>query len=205
MNTGTSTTKTRSTRKFFLPLLLPLLPPLGPPPEGIGARHERDCSFLEVRELGPIPSRVHHDLRSSRCILVTTASSILFTSSSSSPPPPPAHAPAATAGGGTVRWRRHATSPTPVQQRAREPRQPRKPTRDCRLRPGNLRQRCRPHPRRRSLSSLKGVVQLADLHLHCPVRLRSPWGFGATRAQHHGCDAGCGQGHLDAQLLMSQP
>ena len=59
--------------------------------------------------------------------------------------------------------------------------------RGCRMRPGNLRQRRRPHPRRRA------------------VRLRSPWGFVPLGTNTTAVMKGCGQGHLDAHLLTSQP
>ena len=80
MNTGTSTTRTRSTRKFFLPLLLPLPPPLPPPSEGIGVRHERDCSLSRGPRARPAYFMTS---ASSLSILVTTASSCLLSSSCS--------------------------------------------------------------------------------------------------------------------------
>ena len=55
MNTGTSTTRTRSTRKFFLPLLLPLPPPL---PEASECATSVTAAFSRSD-----PSRVLHDLR----------------------------------------------------------------------------------------------------------------------------------------------
>ena len=78
-----------------------------------------------------------------------------------SPPPPPQSEPARTAGGGTGRFRRRALRALPPEpRRAKEPRQPRNG--DCRLRPGNLRQRCtlsRVETARVGLGSHHEVVQ----------------------------------------------
>ena len=100
----------------------------------------------------------------------------IMTSASSRPLPPPSpshlpRVPAETGKGGTaarivdlvVRHRHHSERGSPGSHVA---------DRDCRLRPGNLRQRCRPHPRWRLLLSPWGVVLLVHLR---GCRL-SPWG-----------------------------
>ena len=79
--------------------------------------------------------------------------------------------------------------------------------RDCRLRPGNLKQKCRPHPRWRLLLSPCGVVLLVTLHLHCTGDRRSSWGVVLLRppTPRSTVVGGRRQCCSDAPLLVSPP
>ena len=187
LSTTSAATRESTARKFLLlPLCLlpPRLPP--PPPEGFGVRNEYDCSFLEVRELGPVPSRVLHDLRlKPPLFLLPRLLLLLFRTSQQ-------RLLEEALDRGSVelvvrRHRRHDERGSPGSHvTERDGLQPR--------RPGIL-QNSRPRPRRWSVQCPWAVVHLV-LHL---LLLLTPRHHSRTSA----VVTGCCEGSCDAQLLVS--